>query len=521
VAAGKYYVMTANSDLYLAIPDWINHVSSPPEEPTESSGGSYITSEARLSAYHNKITKTGYPIIFQGAVGITDRQPDSGTKGNRPWPLWEGGNQDLTYFAGPDAGPTTVYDGAGDGTVIISGSELVAYNVTTAEEEWRHDHRIWDAKHEDMFYRPEAVLDLKTGESSNFYSGSSSHVYEAQRNGKEVIGFFDDFQFVTADGTYMAVKMKGQSRHGEYRVRGVRLINTETGEIAAQRTVSGNYQSDWRGDSYAVAAGGDYAAVVSAANRTPEPEDPTTGPAKIIDLKTNQTIANVPYRQGRDGELEVTENGVVLVPQLSCDRSVEGTDIAYGETEGNYSVYDPNQKEIVGQIPVALERGERISSVRVRDGTLYILSQLNDGLKIKQYDGLSESLSVTATTNENENSVTVTVSDLNREPVSDATVQFGEHQQTTNADGDAVFDVSLPSNSSVKSYPLQVRAGDRVHETTLNITYEQIELEKTDSSETQAVIDGTLTSIQKMGIVSMLAGFLMLIFYTYQYRLNN
>jgi hypothetical protein len=464
VTAGGYYVMTANQNLYFAIPDWTNHVVEPPENISAVRGEEYVSTEARVAAYEPRVSKTGYPIIFQSVVGLTDQPAETGR------PVWNPANSDVVPFAPPDFGPTSVYDGVGSGTVIIAGSDLVAYNVTTGKAEWRLNQTAIETavRHNNTLYGHNGAINLRTGATMSLYNESATSFHLTELDGERIGGDFSDFQFLTQNGEYAVVKMSGRSKSGKYRSRGVRIVDIETGQIAAQRITTGTHEDRWAPSyrDYRVGAGGDYAVVVSPADIYAR--DGSSGPAEVIDLRTNETVDELPYAPGRVQQMKVTQDGLVLVPQFPRNNTRIAGERSFGRVKGNYTVYDPEHEEIVGRLPASLRTDESVSAVQVRDGEFYLFKRNNSKTTVTHYGGLDDSLSATASVENG--SVAISVAEVSGTPVADATVRLGERRQSTNESGVAVFD-SAVSDAGKRSHTLEIQADEMTHRTTVSVTY--------------------------------------------------
>jgi hypothetical protein len=486
VAAGDYYVMTVHSRLYMAPGNWTDHIAEPPRRlEWYRNNPTHEGSSARTIAYES-YSKVGYPLVFRGSVGITDRAPTSRPGG---WPVWEPPNEDVVRFATPNAGPTAVYDGAGGGTVIVAGADFVAYNVTTGEAEWRRDSAPGPSiRHNDTLYRHHRMIDLRTGEAQGLYATGRSF-YETRRGGKRVVGDFEELHSISADGRYLVLTMQGQSPLGEYRVYGVRVVDTETRRTVAQRVVSGTYQSPWVGptEAYEAAVAGDYAVVVSPAEMEAARRD-GNGSATVIDLETNDSVAEIPYNPGRSESVHGTESGLLLVPQVPLHKTRTNGSGSVGRTTGHYTVYDPERNATVGRLPVTLGGDERVVDVRTRENELYLLATRNGTTRVTAYDGLDASLSVSATTVDDR--IHVRVTDLNGRPVPDATVRLAGTERTTNASGRATFRPAPPAVAGTESYRLRVDALGQSHGTEVAVDYETPMATATEDDDGTARSDG-------------------------------
>ncbi|WP_435067231.1 hypothetical protein [Haloplanus sp. C73] len=482
--AGPYYVMTANSDLFLAPGDWVGHVAEPPER-FETGEYPHLTSEARLAAYSDRVTKTGFPIVFRGTVGVTNEPPDQVARGSSPWAVWEDG--ETVRFAEPNAGPTAVYDGAGDGTVVISGSEFVAYNVTTAEAEWRRDIPMSPvARRGDTLYTHERTLDLATGETTSLYGEDGSSHVEAELNGTSVGGHFETIRRITPDGRYVALTMTGQSQLGKYRMRGVRVVDTETRTVVAQRTLLGDYESRWASDgrNYRVATTTDHALVVSPTQLYPRPGTTPDEEASVVDLETNETVSTVDFDPGRKTRVRGTEDGLFAIATVPVNDTER-----FGRVNGTLTVYDPDRGETVGQRSLSLAAGERVDSMRTRQGDIYVFTTGDGRTRVRAYEGVDDSLSVRASADEG--GVTVSVSELSGDPVRDAVVSLNGTERRTDATGNATFDVASPAESGPTSHQLRVDAGNRTHRTQLTVTYEEVARTQSSVGGGQAATDAS------------------------------
>ena len=465
--AGPYYAMTVNADLLLAPGDWVGNVAEPPAR-FETGEYPHLTSEARLAAYSARVTKTGFPILFRGVVGATNESPDERARGSSPWAAWEDEDA-VVQFAGPGSGPTTVYDGAGSGTVVISASDLVAYNVTTAEEEWRRDHTIIPtARRGETLYTHERTLDLRTGETTDLYSERGMGHFETEYNGTAVSGNFDSIDSVTPDGRYVTLTMTGQSDPAKYRMRGVRVVDTETREVVAQRTLLGHYQDQWVGyeHNYLAATTTDHALVVSPKDLYSLPSTVPNESASVIDLETNETVSTVGLDLGRTTEIRGTEDGLFAIANIPLNETHR-----FGRVNGTLTLYDPTRGETIGTVPISLAKNERVDAVQTRKGDVYVITTQDGQTRIRAYEGVDESISMRATVNES--TVTVSVSELSGDPVSNAVVSFDGVESRTGSSGNATFAVTPPEEAGTISRQLQLDTGAHVHQTNVTITVEE------------------------------------------------
>lgn len=484
-AAGPYYVMTVNSDLLLAPGDWVGNVAEPPERFTT---GEYphLTSEARLSAYSDRVTKTGFPLVFRGTVGVTNESPDQIARGNSPWAAWED-EDSLVRFAEPNSGPTTVYDGAGSGTVVISGTDLVAYNVTTAEEEWRRDHSVVPAaRRGNTLYTDERTLDLRTGETTSLYGETGDSHYETEYNGTSVSGNYDSVHSVTPDGRYVTLTMAGQSWPGKYRMRGVRILDTETREVVAQRTLLGHYRDRWvgYGHDYLAATTTEHALLVSPKLLYSLPGTVANESASVIDLETNETVSTVEIDHGRRTEVQATEDDVFVIANVPVNDN-EG----FGRVNASLAVYDPTIQDTIGNTTFWLEANERFKSVRTRKGDVYVFTTKGGQTRVRAYEGVDESISISASADAS--AVTVSVAELSGEPVPNAVVSLDGVESRTGPGGNATFDLRPPDQAGPISSHLRVETGEQVTQTNVTITYEQVTT--TESSGGGQATTGTST----------------------------
>lgn len=462
VTAGDYYAMTVHPTLYLAPGNWTEHIATLPKPAMWYTRHEALeASLARAIAYESFVQKVGYPLIFRGSVGFT-RQPAA----NQPadWPVWKPPNENLTHFATLDSGPTAVYDGVGSGTVVISGTDVVAYNVTTGKEEWRRDSLgAPTIRRGDTLYMHHQSVNLTTGESTGMYAEGDS-VYSSTMGGKEVTGEFDTLDSIGDDASYAALTMRGQSRLGEYRVRGVRVVNLDTRKTSAQRIITGNYQSEWTEIplGYRVAIAGEYAAIVP-------PTAEMGGETSVISLKTNETTAQLAYHPGRVPVIRGSEHGLLFVPDFPQNRTVDGTDLSFGRVTGNYTVYDPSRNTTIGHLPVTLSAGEVVEDLRIRNETPYLFTRTGGTTTITEYEGVDTSLTVTSTVKAGR--VGVRVTELAGRPLAGATVRLNGTVRTTNESGWVTVTPDAPTMRGTKSYALTVEGGGQTHETTLRVTY--------------------------------------------------
>ncbi|WP_276257945.1 hypothetical protein [Haloglomus litoreum] len=513
--ADRYYVMTRNSELLLGIENWTSHVDAPPGDPERfRANDTHVSTNARAVTYSALPAKVGYPIVFRGAIGVTDREPDRLRYriGAPDWPVWDPLNEDLTYFAPAGAGPTQVFDGTGSGTVVILGGDLVAYNVTTAAEEWRRDRpggRL--TRHDDRLVMHHRWINLTTGNATSLYAGDQQSTYNTEVDGERVFGEFETVHSVTPDGEYVVVKMAGESRLGRYQTRGVRVVNTETRTIAAQRISVGRHEALNRELGYRVAASQEHAVIASPVALYSATSD-SESMAQVVDLRTNETVAELPFAPGRVSRFRATEDGLLLVPQFASNLSRDRA-ATFGRVTGNYTVYDPAREAVVGRLPVTLAANETIDSVRVRDGDLFIFTRVDGRTVVREYDGLDESLTVTASTSDD--AVVVRLSELGGDPVANATVELGDERRTTNESGQARFVLDPPSTAGDVTHEVRVQAGDETHSTQLTVRYEQPsptqapETESAGSAESGGTT-GTAASGPGLGLVSGLVAVLSL-----------
>lgn len=471
--ADRYYVMTRNSELLLGIENWTSHVDAPPGDPERfRANDTHVSTNARVVTYDTLPAKVGYPIVFRGAIGVTDREPDRLRYriGAPDWPVWDPLNEDLTYFAPAGAGPTQVFDGSGSGTVVILGGDLVAYNVTTAEEVWRRDPPGGQlTRHDDRLVMHHRWINLTTGNATSLYAGNQQSTYDIEIDGTRVFGEFETVHSVTPDGEYVVVTMAGESRLGKYQSRGVRVVNMDTRTIAAQRISAGRNEALRRGPGYRVAASKAHAVTISPTALSAAAGD-SGAPAQVIDLRTNETVAELSYRPGRVTRLRATADGLLLVPQfpsnISRDRAA-----TFGRVSGNYTVYDPARQAVVGRLPMTLAANETIGAVRVRDGDLFVFTHVDGHTIVREYDGLDESLTVTASTSDG--AIVVNVSDLGGTAIANVTVELAGMERMTNDSGQARFVLDPPATSGNVTQDIRVQAGAETHATTLTIRYEQ------------------------------------------------
>jgi hypothetical protein len=249
-------------------------------------------------------------------------------------------------------------------------------------------------------------------------------------------------------------------------MRGVRVLDTATREVVAQRVLLGHYRDRWAGHehNYLAATTTDHALVVSPKHLYSLPSSGSNESASVIDLATNETVSTIDFDPGRNTAVRATEDGIfTLVPVSEHGR--------FGRVNGTLNVYDPRIEASIGTLNVPLEEGERIQSVRTRKGDIYVITTREGQTRIRGYEGVDESISVRASVTES--AVTVSVAELSGDPVSNAVVRFDGVESRTGSSGNATFAVSPPEEAGTLSRQLQLDTGAHVHQTNVTITFEQ------------------------------------------------